>query len=171
MFRLTALILIVPAFALAAPVPKEKGKELYLPVVEGTIRVMESKIGERTVEITETVTKVEVKDGAYTVTMDQGAGGWSTAFEVSEKGITRPPLGGGTERMPDLKLGGKPGDTWEYMTAGFGGRTMTRKYTLGKVEEVEVPAGKFRAVRVDVEADLGEVTNNQTAWYAAGVGW
>jgi hypothetical protein len=44
-------------------------------------------------------------------------------------------------------------------------------YTRGKAEEVEVPAGKFEAVRVEGVVDLGTGrTQKSVEWHAVGVG-
>jgi len=44
--------------------------------------------------------------------------------------------------------------------------------TVGMIEDVEVPAGKFHAVRVESEEPVGkELTQKTTTWYAPGVGW
>ena len=47
---------------------------------------------------------------------------------------------------------------------------MKYKHTTGKVEEVEVPAGKFKAVRVEVEVEDGEAVLRKTYWHACQVG-
>jgi hypothetical protein len=44
----------------------------------------------------------------------------------------------------------------------------TFTYTVGKVEEVEVPAGKFQAIRVEEKTDV--LLESATRWYAPGVG-
>jgi hypothetical protein len=41
---------------------------------------------------------------------------------------------------------------------------------MGREEEVEVPAGKFKALRVEAEQELGANVFKSTLWYAPGVG-
>jgi hypothetical protein len=43
-------------------------------------------------------------------------------------------------------------------------------YTMGKEEEVEVPAGRFKALRVDAEYVRGDERQRHTFWHAPRVG-
>ena len=52
-----------------------------------------------------------------------------------------------------LRLPLKPGETWTSEVASGGTVTSTFKYKAVKEEDVEVPAGKFRAYRVEVDID------------------
>jgi hypothetical protein len=94
---------------------------------------------------------------------------------VSDKGLTR--IGSGDRDLPVpvpmLKLPAKAGDSWSYEPAvpeGAEKRTIT--YTVGKEEEIEVPAGKFKALRVEMtqSAAPGEFIPRMTYWYASGIG-
>lgn len=186
MLRLFALALLVPVVAFADPVKKdEKKKEsLYFPVTVGTKRVVEvtsaSLTGSTTqtvigtAEATEMVTGVEVKNGVYTVTLErtfEKAGGkQATVYEVTDKGVVRPKVPGSDEPMPLLMLGGQPGDTWTHRTPGWGGHTLKRTFTLGREEEVEVPAGKYKAIKVESVGKLDVFDGRMTEWYAPGVG-
>lgn len=170
MFRLSALALLMPVLAVAAPVPKEKGKELYFPVEIGAKKVMQRTGGVGGAEeYTQTVTKVEEKDGVFTVTVHQESGGrdWPTlVYEVSVKGVFQKKAGGGkeTEPAPLLKLPAKEGDTWEADQP-------KGTVTVGKEEEVEVPGGRFKAVKVEVTRPGGRGQSPKTTlWYAPGVG-
>lgn len=177
MFRLSALVLLAASAALAAPVPKEgKKNELYFPTAVGAKKVMQMKAGDTTREMTEVVTKVEEKDGVYTVTTetDQGNGVTLTnVFEVSAKGVAHRGINGQEQKTPAavVKVGGKPGDTWETEVPGPGRASAKRTYTQGKEEEVTVPAGKYKAVRVDSETTPGAgPASKNSLWYAPGVG-
>ena len=44
------------------------------------------------------------------------------------------------------------------------------KYTTGKEEEVEVPAGKFKAIRVEMENVINGAVFRTTYWHAPGAG-
>lgn len=179
MTRLCAIALMAPALVVAAPVPKEKEKKLYFPVQVGAKRVLAITVGESAYEKTEVVTKVVVKDGTYTVTVGEpkGARGFARVFEydleVSERGIARPKVVGRGGPLTDLKLDGKPGDTWTQEIPSLDHpQPLERTYTLGKVEDVEVPAGRYKAIRVDSETPLaGGRTQKCSEWYAPEVGW
>jgi hypothetical protein len=68
-----------------------------------------------------------------------------------------------------LKLPVKVGEKWRTdFTAGDHKSTGTR--VVEAVEEVEVPAGKFRAVRVKHEYKDNDTPRKQTLWYAPNVG-
>ena len=74
-----------------------------------------------------------------------------------------------------LKLPAKEGDSWSYESGGGDGPIAHKTtYTVGKEEEVEVPAGKFKAIRVDKELkyDIGNgpTTIKTSSWYATKVG-
>ena len=163
------------AATLAAPVPKAKPAELYFPTVEGTKRVMQLKTGDSTSETTEVVSKVTEKDGKFTVTISRDFGGRviDIEYEVSAKGVfaVSDPNGKLAEPEPRFKLPAKEGDSWTVDRADRQRkRTGTATLTVGKEEEVEVPAGKFKAIPVTTESDLGGAAVKGTVWYAAGVG-
>lgn len=161
------------AVSLAAPVPKEKPAEVYFPTVVGTKRVLETTINGTTSETTEEVTKVEEKDGVFTVTMEWPAFGKTTAgvFEVTDKKVRRVGVQLPGVKEPDqwalLDLGVKVGDSWVHEPE-INGRKLTTTFTLGKEEEVEVPAGKFKAIPVIEQK--GKNVDKWTQWYAPGVG-
>lgn len=67
--------------------------------------------------------------------------------------------------VPRLRFGLKKGDTWEWKHDGQQG-----KYEHQGEEEVEVPAGKFKCVKVHVAATSGEMKYGVTRWFAPGVG-
>jgi hypothetical protein len=97
-------------------------------------------------------------------------------FQVSAKGVFR--LGGAKgelgEPVPLLKLPAKEGETWTVERPGSfakgPGGSNKATYTVGKEEEVEVPAGKFKAIRVEMALELRGGTLKSSTWYAAGVG-
>jgi len=147
------------ALSLAAPVPKETKAKLYLPTKEGTKSVMVSTLGNNTAEIVEKVRKVESTAGGFVVTMEGPSE--SVVYEVTGKGVFRR-FGPDKRLLAVLDLS-KTGDgKWEVKLT----EDETASFTMGKVEEIEVPAGKFQALRVDEEARTGR----HTVWYAEGVG-
>lgn len=169
-----ALLLVLP-MAGAAPVPKHLMPEggptsLYMPVTVGAKRVLAVSYNGNTLDVTEAVTAVEAKGGVYVVTVeDQPAGGQTgkSVYEVSAKGVAVRQNG---RADPVLKAGAKAGGTWET-TATMAGWAVKTTYTLGAEEQVQVAAGTFRAVRVDMVAESGgAIRLRTTAWYAPGVG-
>lgn len=145
-----ALLTLAAATALTAPVPKAKGKVLYFPTTVGAESVfVETDRGVKS-ERTQTVTKVEYEKGAYQVTLQLAydkkvVGG--VVYAVSESGLSHQLDGPGRDPPVQwLKVTAKPGDSWECK---FDGGVELVTFTHVGEEEVEVPAGKFKALRVD----------------------
>jgi hypothetical protein len=75
----------------------------------------------------------------------------------------------------ELKLGTKKGDTWERKLTSFAG-TKYENYEHAGEEEVTVPAGSFKAVKIVLSSHLETSTGKimwetrTTKWYARGVG-
>jgi hypothetical protein len=166
--RLSLFTLIITSTVIAAPVPKaEKTDELYFPIQIGAKRVL---VGPGRTE-TITVTKVEEKDGKYTVTVETSFDELpgrkrSYDYEVSKDGLFQKTEDGKTHTL--LKLPYKEGTTWTSDNVKPGDKLT---YTVGKQEEVEVPAGKYKAIGVEVVLEeLGGETKKTTYWYAAGIG-
>lgn len=150
---------------LAAPVPKSK-PVYYFPTTVGAKRVWAR--GNKTAGMVEEVTKVEEKNGTLTVTValpEYGKDGIFT-YEVRDKKVRSV---GSKEHAGYtlLDLGVKDGESW---TRGIenGVRSNVTTFTLGKEEEVEVLAGKFKAIPV-TEQDEQKLLK-VTEWYAPGVG-
>jgi hypothetical protein len=156
------------AATLAAPVPKDKESKAYYPTVLGTKQVEELTTKSVKMDQTAEVTKVEEKDGVYTVTLAQPGKGEGSAVVCEVTGTTITILVGGTERMKVFDLGVKAGDSWTSEIE-VGGRKRTTTHTVGKEEEVEVPAGKFKAIPV-TQQEQGRRRGKVTQWYAPGVG-
>lgn len=175
----TMFVIALLATSLSAPVPKEKPAEMYFPIVVGTKRVLEVTRREITSEITEEVTKVSEKDGVYKVTVEGKAINGSArgnVFEVSAKKIRlveEKSSGGGTPLDKTMiDLGVKAGEVWtrEFELPGLTPKMPSFKvvytFTQGKEEEVEVPAGKFKAISMSEESK----SQKSTRWYAPEVG-
>jgi hypothetical protein len=161
--RLVPLAFLAAAVAQAAPAPKTKDS-VYFPTKEGDTRVYEIRVGEK-VEggYTDVVTKVEKKDDAVHVTITRERAGTTpfvTTISVTNEGLFRVAIDGEKleKPIPLLKMPAKVGTKWE-----LDGGT---KYAVTKEEEVEVPAGKFQAIRVE----SGAGTSKTTLWFAPGVG-
>lgn len=172
----TAIFLSVVEPAPPTKVPPKEAR--YFPTTVGTRWVYDVRSGIEKVQVERVITKVEEKDGAHIVTVVQEYKGETEPvgkFIVSAKGLQQVEYGGKTIADPPdllLKLPAKPGDIWEPPA---GKKVEPREpkltYTLTAIEEVEVPAGKFRAVRVDsVLEETGHQPYRQTTWYAQDIG-
>jgi hypothetical protein len=166
----SALVLLLAA-APAAPVPKEKSKTPnYYPTALGSRWVY--KVGET--EIVTEVTAVESKEDARLATIATLINGKAVSTErivVSDKGVYRDQMNKAAIEPPIciLQLPHKPGDTWE-VDSKIQGQATKVSFTAGQPEEVEVPAGKYRAVRVDGDGVIAGAQTKVTYWFAPDVG-
>jgi hypothetical protein len=157
----------------AAPAPALKDKHkavLYHPTRVGAKWVYTSD--ER--DGVEEVTDAKEMGGARLVTV--GCGRFPTrALLVSGKGICVVAFNVAelTEPLWLLKLPHAPGNKWEAVLAGEPwGRAVGSAKAYGP-ERVEVPAGTYQAIRVELElpyVDGREGKARKTTWYAPGVG-
>jgi hypothetical protein len=180
MIRLTALLaslfVILPLSKGAPRVSTDE--KLYLPTTVGDKLVFERTtqlpVGEDKETLTALVADVDRKDGLV-VTIQYRYGEEEKPrrtfkFRASDKGIFWLENNEKAFNEPEcqLKLPLRAGDTWESL---FDGRPdITVKYTTGKEEDVEVPAGKFRAIRIDSVMTVKDSKFETTDWYAPGVG-
>jgi hypothetical protein len=179
---LLALVYAAVAFLTAAPLPAaplpDAAKEtLYFPTKVGAKWVVEGTFGGRIHQFIQTVTKVESKNGTRIVTTEIVEGESrqvvlsTQVIEVSNGELfVRPPASGQNGCSGKVLKQGKEGDRWEIDLArsDYPDAKVTR--TLGKTEDVTVPAGRYKAVRVETEGKTGKFTVNSTTWYAPGVG-
>ncbi|VTR96146.1 Uncharacterized protein OS=Neosynechococcus sphagnicola sy1 GN=DO97_13785 PE=4 SV=1: DUF3108 [Gemmata massiliana] len=158
------------ALAPAAPVPPAQKPVLYYPTSVGAKRVYEWGGNNRT----EQVTAVDEKDGKTIVTVGVLVDEKVTPYckiLVSDKGLFFGVDGLEETKFPYpmLKLPAKAGDRWDWEVAEVARKVIC---TVGAVEEVEVPAGKFQTIRVESEAPVGKTgTQKTTQWYAPNMGW
>jgi hypothetical protein len=168
MSRALPAVLLVPALALAAPRAKEREAAAYFPTREGDKREYEVRAGDK-VEggYTDVVTKVEKRDGAPRVTITRdypGSAPYVTTIAVAADGLSRVAVGDKPLDKPAvlLRLPAKVGTEWEYEGGGA-------RYKVVEADaEVEVPAGKYKAVRVELGADGAAART--TLWFAPSVG-
>jgi hypothetical protein len=152
---LAGCLTLLCSLALAAPVPKDAGKNvIYFPTTVGARWVYEDADGE-----TEEVEVYEVeKDGDNFVVGRRRVGETTpyTKMIVSAAGLRQPP-DRGTEKGWVLKAL-KSGESWEVPDGG--------KRTVYGPEEVKVAAGTFKALKVVWESE----GRTLTSWYAPSVG-
>jgi hypothetical protein len=178
MTRLLTLLSIAAlvAAAPAAPVPKDADKPvLYYPVQKGTTWVYKTGDDEETSTITDVEKK---KDGAFLVTISRESqrgfvphsrmlvsGEGVAVVEVKLTGLV--PL---DEPLWVLKTPSAGGKSWGVAVALGGDELGVGKMTASGPEKVEVPAGTYQAVRVDMDGTFFGERQQVTTWYAVGVG-
>ncbi|MBA4066154.1 MAG: hypothetical protein C0501_21040 [Isosphaera sp.] len=155
---------VLVASAPAAPVPTHlmpKADPLYFPTRVGAGWVYVTDTGK---ELRRGVTAVKDGDGGKVVTTADDTFG-NADWLVSEKGLWMTGMAGRACDPPTLmlKLPHAAGATWQ--AAGCGGQKGA--FAAHGPDEVEVPAGKFRAVRVEIEWNPN---TKVTFWFAPGVG-
>jgi hypothetical protein len=166
----SALVLLLTAAA-AAPIPKEKAKAPdYYPTALGSKWVY--KVGET--EMTFVVTAVERKKDETLATIENQLNGLTAATErlsVSDKGVFRTELNKAVVDPPFciLKSPHKPGDKWDA-DSNVRGQQLKVAFATRESEEVAVPAGKYKAVRVDGDGVLAGTATKVTYWFAPDVG-
>jgi hypothetical protein len=173
---LVAVILSLPGSTAAPRVKDVLGQPVYCPSRLGDKWVYDIGVREQTFQVTE----VEVKAAETRITVSDLSEGPPRPFEtvaVRPTGVYRVKLVGvEVEEQCVFRLTGKDGDTWETHTQAqnevSGGDWTT---TIRGIEEVEVPAGKFRGVRaeVTVTARNGRTLEKPEAyvsWHAPEVG-
>ena len=161
---LIAALALFAAASHAAPAPKGKAAEAtYFPTTEGAARVYEVRAGDKVEgRYTDVVTKVEKTDSRLQVTVRRdtpGSNSYDLLFVVSAEGLFGIAVSGPDDKpFPYLKSPARVGARWE-MDGGT-------RFEVTREEDTQVPAGKFRTVRV-VQVDRNRTT---TMWYAPGVG-
>ena len=167
------LILALPvAFTTAAPVPTHlmpKDDPICYPLRVGDRLVHQLGDG----ELIQHVTKVEKVGGGFSVTLEvidaaRKSSHFTTAI-VSSRGVQAIEYAGQKLDPPLwwLKLPHAAKNTWKGEWMGG----MTFAFESKEWEEIEVPAGKFRAIRVDrQEIQNGAALGTTTYWYAPGLG-
>src|SRR5262249_18179593 len=145
----------------SAPAPKT-ADPTWFPIKEGDTRVYEIRDGDRVLTTyTDVVTKVEKKDADLHVTIRRespAADPFVTTIAVTRGGLCGVAINGKPLEKPSLLLKTPPkvGAKWDVGTA---------RYEVTQEEDLEVPAGKFKAVRVKL-TDGAE----STIWFAPNVG-
>lgn len=158
--------------ALAAPVPQEAAKPRpFHPTTKGTEWVYEC--GGRTA--TQTITKAEKTDAGVVIVMcllAKDGDPQESVWRVSDKALSQLAQRRDEFDRPVefVKLPAKEGDSWAVEQTVDQVVQYSGKVTVGKVEVVEVPAGKFDCVRIDWDYKIGERAVKRTYWYAPGVG-
>jgi hypothetical protein len=177
---LAATLLPVVWCSTLAPAPPAPSadKDAYLPSGLGDQLVYErtakDKDGETKELVTESVTAVDHADGLVVTAEyrygDEPKPRRTMRYRATDAGVFWIGRDGKDFEKPEccLKLPAREGDVWE---SAVGDRpSLSVSNTTGKEEEVEVPAGKFRTVRIDSVLKAKGFTLDSSDWYARGVG-
>jgi hypothetical protein len=171
---LAALVLVLPAGA--APRLKDRSARGYYPMTVGDRWVTAIRYADGTVELTEVVTAVEKEGEGQVVSVGRENGGRVgpdvSQMMVTDKGLFRVSQLGTAFEAPYcvLRFPLTPGATWTSEARSVVGTEAKLKYTAVQEDDVEAPAGKFRAFRLDVELETAGKTSRSSIWYAPRVG-
>jgi hypothetical protein len=171
---LAACCLFLSWGAAAAPRKDDPASRYYFSTKVGDKLVSAFDDGEQQWERLSEVAEVVKKGDVLTVTFRKSGASDDDPgrYEVSDKGVFK--FGDnvvGESGCCHLRLPFKKGETWESTAKNVYGDIVTSRYTNADEEEVEVPAGKFRCVRVESEFVVRGVTWKMTNWVAPRVGW
>jgi hypothetical protein len=170
MFRALAVLIVVTFPSFSAPALKGKS-DLYYPIKVGDKLVYEfTREGEASIERTITITASEEKEGEWIVTTEHFPAEVSNGkLRISKKGVFQIEMTGTVLEppVPVLQLPAKVGDTWEVI--GIKSIPTHTNKVMGE-EEVNVPAGKYKAIRIDTTIPLDPKPITFSYWHAPGVG-
>lgn len=178
MFRkvvgLTACCLFLSWGVLAAPRKEDPPPVYYWPSTVGDKLVYVENDGDQRTEWVLEVTEARQKGAALIVTvrtaLDDGTH-TSHGFEVSEKGVFKVATGNDLLESPEcaVRLPIEKGATWET-TCTLEGENFIMKSAVADEEEVEVPAGRFRCVRLESKYVFKGMNYTGTVWMAPSCG-
>jgi hypothetical protein len=175
---ITTALTLLAALAPGAPVPGDERPVSYYPVQKGSKWVYANGTAEGKVVV---LTAVESKGGATVLTLvTQEAGGKTAPYQkvkLSDTGVFSVEVLGEPVDPPQclLKLPVSNGQTWKESEQSNGVTTKST-YTAFGPEDVVVPAGRYKAIRVELEMEIAlkgaklDKPYRQTNWFAPGVG-
>jgi hypothetical protein len=170
------LSIAIAVSATSAPAPKTPIVPDYFPTVKGTTweYIVE---GTDNIAFKREMMSVETKDGAKYAIMrrDNTSAGRSyfNEYRIDDTGISW--TGTGSTESEIAKFASsqlfinpkaKKGDEWTFPDRNDGTDGQMAKMIFVGIEEVETPAGKFKAIAMIQESSTGKTTS----WYASGVG-
>jgi len=171
------LLLLIPAIAQAgadAQEVKVANTPEYYPLQVGNTWEYNLTANGNVAKMTSKIAKIETIDGQALSLLEAAVNGNTVATEHlrrTDKGIERYRTNGIASTPPFLllKYPAKPGETWggEFTAAADKG-----KYSSQSAEDmVEVPAGKFKTIRVAVKLEVKNQIINTTYWFAPDIGF
>jgi hypothetical protein len=172
--RLVALFAVT---ALVAPAlsAKDEKQPNYYPVGVGHTWEYDLQVAGMTKTFTAKFTKSEKDGDKELFLLEAEIDGMNVPMtehvSVSAAGVMRHKFNGIALEtpLPLLKYPYKAKDSWTTKTK-IGGDELEVKAETGEVEEIETPAGKYRAVPVTLEAEQMGMKVVTTYWFVADVG-
>jgi hypothetical protein len=167
------LVLGIAGAAQQAPTENEKTKDYY-PLKPGTKWFYNVNADGQNVKVNNQVAKLEKIDGktlALVETVVNGSVSMSEHMQSTDKGVFRHRTNG-IELSPPvciLKFPFKKDETWESTTM-VGNESLKIKAKAIDTEEVTVPAGKYKALKVDADMTAAGMQISTTYWFAPDVG-
>lgn len=168
-------ILVLSALLLAwAPLLSAQEKATnYMPLKVGSKWTFKVNLGGQAVDISQKVVKVEKKDGRDVATLETDFGGQTLTEQMAsdERGVFRYSFQGVPVDPPiqSLKLPFKKGETWEVKVSVQGQEIKSTMKSEAE-EEVTVAAGKYKALIVSAEMEIGGQQITVKSWFAPNVG-
>ncbi|MCS7159209.1 MAG: hypothetical protein RMJ19_01950, partial [Gemmatales bacterium] len=169
-----AVVAVIVASETVWSQPGTGGKGDYYPLLIGTRWDFRIVVGGQVKgSISEVVADVETINNVPLIRIEAQVKGAVVATEhvrVSPQGLYRHRAQGSEAKPPILFLRypAKAGDSWEFAsqigTEKISGKVKTR------FEEVEVPAGKFKALATVIDFEVAGKPLETTIWFAEGVG-
>jgi hypothetical protein len=177
MFRVYFSLLSLAALlhlASAAPIPPDRKNSVpKYPTAVGTKWVYT----EVKRDITRVITDSKVNDDEVTIFISQvlknGQQAQHMELFISPKGIFIQEIAGMRVQPPlcCFKSQTPPGSSWKNEVKSEDGGTGEDTVTMLEPEEVEVPAGKFKAYRVEHKCPfVSGMTATSTFWFVSGIG-
>jgi hypothetical protein len=146
----------------------------YFPLKAGTKWVFQVDQGGKKLKFSNQIAKVESTDGKSLALLETTVNGEVTEtvhLAATDKGIFRHRING-IELTPPvcfLKYPLKKDDTWETEST-IGNEPLKIKGKVFDAEDVTVPAGKYKAFRVELETSAAGMRATTTFWFAPDVG-
>lgn len=175
---MSTLLVALCLVTVSTPAPRLEDRpltDLRFPAVVGCKKVFACRHGIDEYEMIVEAVKVEKWDGGTLVTCEREIDRVRTPdskFVVSPNGLLVLESQGRKLEAPmwHIKLPAKGGLTWDLPPAfGDGKRDPIVRYIVRGQEEIEVPAGKFVALRMEI-VFVGDKSEPTIFWYAPGVG-
>jgi hypothetical protein len=176
---LVVLTAIVTAIGLAwgrrAAGADEPAPMDYYPLKVGNKWACKLEEGTNTSKVNVQITRTEKKGDLEMVVVEANRDGkvLSEHLASNSKGVFRYKIGGMELPTPVcvIQYPVKKGDAWESSTpAGGEGVSYSFKSKTGDVEELKVPAGTYKAVKVETDGQVGPQKMRITTWFAPYVG-
>jgi hypothetical protein len=172
MKRLTGLLVFLLLVGTAQSQPSEADTDYY-PLKVGTKWFYQVKTGNMDDKIILQVAKKEKIDEKELFRLETVKDGNVLANEhlsSSSKGVFRNRFNGAEASPPVqlLKYPIKAGETWKEVVT-VAGQKIPMTCKVGQ-DDVTVPAGKFKAVTVQIDAEVGDTKITTTYWFVQGKG-